>query len=357
MSPSYLYQTPCANASDEKTSNVSPIVYATTIGFGITTLVHSLQYPVFLYGLWMLLKRQTFSCKGTKKGVKKWITRNQINAVAKGIFFILTISIMCGLFIATPAIGIRAETMLSCGSRNINIFYALISLSFLIRVLSLLIVILMACATLAVAEIWTSGSEVLESPRISKKFSESQSTAMMTAYDHHATLSIKYKETGEMVKSIKQAFELYFPLPWIHFLLLTAVNKLLSEEQNQQGVNADVVYQRLAYVMPYYLYRIIQLFTLFVFAVSMNQNHTHFLKAMREKQLKYDIENPDMEETEYTSIKACHGYARTLQIEREEDYDFVPRIVFLGVKVSVNDSTYVIVLLIGGLLAVAGSFI
>ena len=267
------------------------------------------------------------------------------------------------MYIASAGFGLRVDILLdktlSCGSNNIFLSYAYTAVSSLIFVFQLLIMILMACATLAVAEIWTSGSEVLEPPRISKKSSESQSTA----YDHHATLSIKYKETGEMVKSLKEAFELYFPLPWIFFFIVTAVQsqvKLFSSEQDQEGVTADVVFQRITFVVLFYLSYIIQLYSLFVLAVSMNQNHKHFLKAMREKQLEYDIEkkeNPDMEEAEHTFIKACHGYARTLQIEREEDYDFVPRIVFLDIKVGVNDSTYVIFLLISGLIGVAGSLI
>ena len=99
----------------------------------------------------------------------------------------------------------------------------------------------------------------------------------------------------------------------------------------------------------YLLYNLNQFVTLlipYLCAKKINTYHHKYYKTMRMQQLMKFKDKP-----------SCLSFANQLLVEKEERYDFLPRILGTSITISIGSPLYVVILLAGIFLSVAESLL
>lgn len=163
---------------------------------------------------------------------------------------------------------------------------------------------------------------------------------------HQRTMA--YRSIGRQVMLIQDLFQTWFIIPWIVYLMASSLKTYnilrpwnLDDDGNSPPSNIPHLY--------YLLYNVNQFITLllpFLCAKKINTYHQKYYNTMRESQLKKFWDNPDQ-----------LSLARQLNIEKEDNYDFVPRIVLTKISINISSPLYIILLLAGLFLSVSKSLL
>ena len=140
----------------------------------------------------------------------------------------------------------------------------------------------------------------------------------------------EYKTKGDKIKEIVEIFQTWFIIPWVIFFIASS----LDANQILQPWNIGSTMTRTYYL----LYNINQLITLlvpFLCATYINLYHHNFYKDMK-KDLLYDCGSPGQQ-----------AIAHMFIIEKEEEFNFVSRIVCTDIKIRVDNPLYILFLLLG----------
>ncbi len=163
---------------------------------------------------------------------------------------------------------------------------------------------------------------------------------------HQRTMA--YRSIGRQVMLIQDLFQTWFIIPWIVYLMASSLKTYnilrpwnLDDDGNSPPSNIPHLY--------YLLYNVNQFITLllpFLCAKKINTYHQKYYNTIRESQLKKFWDNPDQ-----------LSLARQLNIEKEDNYDFVPRIVLTKISINISSPLYIILLLAGLFLSVSKSLL
>ena len=157
-----------------------------------------------------------------------------------------------------------------------------------------------------------------------------------------------YHKIGKQVQVYQELFQTWFIVPWIIYF----INSSLKTYHVLRPWNADDDGDTPPSDIPsiyYLLFNIIQLITLivpFLCAKKINTYHQKYFKHMRTEQIKRYEDDP-----------SCLSFARQLMVERNDRYDFEPRLVGTSITISIGNPLFVILLLVGLLLSVSESLL
>ena len=157
-----------------------------------------------------------------------------------------------------------------------------------------------------------------------------------------------YHKVGKQIQVYQELFQTWFIVPWVIYF----VNSSLETYHILRPWNADGDGDTPPSDIPsiyYLLYNINQLITLivpFLCAKKINTYHQKYFKHMRTEQIKRYDDDPS-----YLS------FARQLMVERNDRYDFEPRLVGTSITISIGNPLFVILLLVGLLLSVSESLL
>lgn len=158
--------------------------------------------------------------------------------------------------------------------------------------------------------------------------------------------SVAYAKIGKEAKVINELFRTWFIVPWaVYFIASSLKSYNIFRPWNTDG-DGDTPPSNIPQIY-YLLYNINQFITLlipYLCAKKINTYHQKYYKQMRNRQLERFEDDPSR-----------LSFARQLLIEKEEDYDFVPRIVGTSITISIGSPLYVVILLAGLFLSVTES--
>ena len=157
-----------------------------------------------------------------------------------------------------------------------------------------------------------------------------------------------YTEIGKKVEAIQELFQTWFIVPWIIYLVATSLktyNILRPWRADSDGDTPIADIPQIFYLL-YNLNQFITLLIPYLCARKMNTYHQEFFNKLRENQLKKFQDNPNRS-----------TLARRLEVEWEEDFDFLPRIPGINIPISLGNPLYVILLLSGIFFSISESLL
>jgi hypothetical protein len=166
----------------------------------------------------------------------------------------------------------------------------------------------------------------------------------------------KYHEIGKQVQVYQELFQTWFIVPWIIYFInssLKTYNVLRPWNLDGDGDTPPSDIPSIYYL----LFNIIQLITLiipFLCAKKINTYHHKYFKHMRTEQIKRYMNQSGIHDP---SKARCLSFARQLMVDRNDRYDFEPRLVGTSITVSIGNPLFVILLLVGLLLSVSESLL
>ena len=166
----------------------------------------------------------------------------------------------------------------------------------------------------------------------------------------------KYHKIGEKVQVYQELFQTWFIVPWIIYL----INSSLKIDNVLRPWNVDGDGDTPPSNIPsiyYLLYTINQLITLIVpllCAKEINTYHHKYFKHMRTEQIKRYMNHSDEPDP---SKARCLSFARQLMVDRNDGYDFEPRLVGTSITVSIGNPLFVILPVVVFVLSVSKSLL
>ncbi len=147
-----------------------------------------------------------------------------------------------------------------------------------------------------------------------------------------------YTDIGKQVHAIQELFQSWFIVPWVIYIVATSLktyNVLRPWRADSDGDTPIADIPQIYYLL-YNLNQFITLLIPYLCARKMNTYHQKFFNLSRNKQLKKCWGNPSR-----------LTIAQQLEVEWEEDFDFLPRIPGTNIQISLGNPLYVILLLAG----------
>ena len=195
---------------------------------------------------------------------------------------------------------------------------------------------LMILATIAVGELWSIEelTERIESPE-TYTIDEYLCDRNKTDEDHEKQTK-EYVEIGGQVERILEIFQTWFPIPWLLYFIGTSLDtdhilKAWKDGSNEEG---HYDFSEVSYMV--YNFNQLSLLTIaFLCSKRMNTYHRKYLGISRQNQL--------------TKFKTASRMAMASmnKIEKDEHFDFVPRVWGTSIKVPVESSLYIVTMLLG----------
>ena len=152
----------------------------------------------------------------------------------------------------------------------------------------------------------------------------------MNAIRLHASLTDQYVEAGERVKRINEVFQAWFLFPWVIFFIASSV-----DTRNTVAIWGEVDNLPMIYLLLYHINQILLL--LIPYMCGRKINHYNRLCVIK-------IQDIQLKRTRSDRFRAQQ---RKMLIQREDMFDFVPRVWGLGFKVKMNSLIYIVFLLLG----------
>ena len=166
------------------------------------------------------------------------------------------------------------------------------------------------------------------------------------AEDFHKLKTEHYEHRGDRAKTILKIFSTWFIIPWVIYLV-----EISLDADNLLKVWESSDYEYDLYNMPEVgLYvaninMIIMLVVPYICSHIMNAAHTKYLSKLRTKQL---------EKYQTGSRKAL---AVLHKIERNQDYDFTPRVLFSNIEICIQQPFYAAFLLLSAFFTLSNNLI
>ena len=198
--------------------------------------------------------------------------------------------------------------------------------------------LLMILAMIAVRELW-SIKELTDSERI-----ESTETYTIDEYlcdrnetneDHEMQTKV-YAEIGGQVERILEIFQTWFPVPWLLYFIGTSLDTDHILKAWKDGSNEEGHYDFSEILYMVYNFNQLSLLTIaFLCSKRMNTYHRKYLGIFRHNQLNK------------FKTASRMAMASMNKIEKDEHFDFVPRVWGTSIKVPVESSLYIVTMLLG----------
>jgi hypothetical protein len=151
-----------------------------------------------------------------------------------------------------------------------------------------------------------------------------------------------YVKIGNKVAVINEIFQPWFIIPWVIYFtesFLKTHNVLRPWDVGDGPSDISLTYYTLFNVNHF-----ITLLIPYLCIRKINTYHQKYYNTMRNDQLK-----------RFEDIPSCLSFARQLKIEKDEQYDFVPRIIGSTIQIDIGNPLYAVFLLAGLFLAVTRS--
>ena len=315
-------------------------------------------FTVVMYALINVLRIVEYAVLGTatwkflildKKLVELYLcilkqNKGKVARFTLGWFVLLCPNLLLG--IAVPTFGILQELeyddkMAPCYDHIGPVYIAYSAVNYLRYFCAFSVRIAFIITTAIIREIWEKQVTKLRStlPNVAVEnasknknfFSDWKTTANRLKHWVNG-----YDETGDKVKEILKIFQTWFIIPWVTFFIALSLDVNYTLQPWNDNSNTARTY--------YLLYSINQLITLFVpflCATFINKYHCNFYKCMK-KDLLHGYDSASQQ------AFACVQF----NIEKEEEYDFTPRILFTDIEIRVDGPLYALFLLLGLFFAV-----
>lgn len=143
----------------------------------------------------------------------------------------------------------------------------------------------------------------------------------------------EYSSIGKQVKVINELFQTWFIIPWVFYFIVSSLNT--SSVLRPWGEDSPPSPSKI----PYLLYNIYHFFTLFIpylCTKKINTYHQKYYKQSKNQQL-----------IRFEDSASRLSFANKLLLEKEERYDFLPRIIGTKITIKIGSPLYVIFLLAG----------
>ena len=169
----------------------------------------------------------------------------------------------------------------------------------------------------------------------------------------------KYHKIGKQVQVYQELFQTWFIVPWIIYFVNSSLKTYhILRPWNVDG-DGDTPPSEISSIY-YLLYNINQLITLivpFLCAKKINTYHQKYFKHMRTEQIKRYMNQRDRSDPNGGSRARCLSFARQLMVDKNDRYDFEPRLVGTSITISIGNPLFVILLLVGLFLSVSESLL
>ena len=195
---------------------------------------------------------------------------------------------------------------------------------------------LMILATIAVGELWSIKelTERIESPE-TYTIDEYLCDRNKTDEDHEKQTK-EYVEIGGQVERILEIFQTWFPIPWLLYFIGTSLDTdhILKAWKDGSTEEGHYDFSEVSYMV--YNFNQLSLLTIaFLCSKRMNTYHRKYLGISRQNQLKK------------FKTASRMAMASMNKIEKDEHFDFVPRVWGTSIKVPVESSLYIVTMLVG----------
>ena len=198
--------------------------------------------------------------------------------------------------------------------------------------------ILIFLATIVIGQIWSKELQTVEEENDSNEptdYMEYLADRGIVCEDHQ-TRTKDYAKRGCEVERILEIFQTWFVIPWLLYFVGSSLDTDHILRSWKDGSNSDGQYDFSEITFMVYNFNQIFLLT-FTFLCSKKMNTSHYKYFSRSRYQQLDKFK--------TASKMA--FASLNKIEKEDHFDFVPRIWGTSVKVSINNSIYIVVLFVG----------
>ena len=284
--------------------------------YGLCSFLRIFEYtPLFIQLFWWYKRNNPVP--------NKLDTKDFTKPLRVLLILFLVLSIVLGLTI--PAVGTAVEfshgKREGCGVSIAFSFYIYCFLNVFRYAWAFNVRAAMVIATLTVKKIW-------------EEVYAEQPDNGVTAIRLHAKLTDGYVEAGERVKRINEVFQTWFLFPWVIFFIASSVGArntvaIWGEDENKVE-NLPMIY-----LLLYNMNQILLLLIPYMCGRKINHCNRLCIIKIQDMQLKRTWDDQ------------FRAQQRQMLIQKEEIYDFVPRVWGLGFKVKMNSLIYIIFLLLG----------
>ena len=224
-----------------------------------------------------------------------------------------------------------------------GVFYAYCAFNFLRYGWDFAFRMLMVSSTIKIAKMWNkeinnNNHQIRPSTSTLSAHDTPQSITakIITAHTQHREIIKEYHKKGKEVMKIKAPYQLWFLIPYSIFFM---VNLLELKNILHPWSGEDYLWKELYYIL-YNTNQVALLFVPYACLFAINRYHYDYYSFLKNK-LHENCGVLDLN--------------RTLLVEKEEDYDFIPR--FFGKKIHLNSAVYVILLIAGTFFTVCGTLL
>ncbi len=198
--------------------------------------------------------------------------------------------------------------------------------------------LLMFLATVAIGVIWSKElevkTEVSQDTKEPQDYVEYLKDRGIASEDHKIRMKDYVKRGGE-VERILEIFQTWFIVPWVLYFISSSLDTDQILRTWKDGSTGDAQYDFSE--VTFMVYNFNQLFLLtfaFLCSKKMNTHHCNYFTRSRYQQL-----------AKYKTASRM-ALASMNKIEKEDHFDFVPRIWGTSIKVQVENSLYIVILLV-----------
>ena len=316
-------------------------------------------FTVTMYGIISLLRLLEYSLL-VKQFYSFIFVQDKVLVMAKNFFhvrpFFVFLLPYIALGMAIPSVGIYQELEISrqreeCdGIRHyFEIYLTYSAINYFRYISASLVRMLMILTTLTIRNYWHPDNSWTYSRDGSQNDFPNTVNKLLEDWKvvtrDHQERAQEYARIGTQVQEIQKLFQTWFIVPWVAFLLNTSIkthNVLrpwISEAGDVPPKETSKVFYLLCNVNQF-----ICLLIPYLCACIINTYHQNYYKHMRNQQLK-----------RFEASASRYSIARQLVIEKEEEYDFLPRVVGTNITISMGSTLYVFFLLIGLFFSTVGS--
>ena len=280
------------DSAELETSGPDRTYYFTVAVYAFCSLLRCIEYIPLLIGLHEF-----------------WKDKNEEIAFPKlqctELMICSSLAMILFLCLSVPAVGIALELNKQCEDPLAAVFIVYCVVNFFRYTWSFLVRAGMVFATIAVREIWMNNTYEFKSESTDKL----------------------YKEKGKMVQKVAGIFQTWFLFPWIIFFAASSLEcKNVLRVWN--GNREKILPLPLTYYFLYNINQIMFLLIPYLCGLKMNYYHHKFYK----RHVSCPTETPE-----------------------DDDYNFVPCVWGLGIKVKMNSVIYSLFLLLGIFFTLCGS--
>ena len=205
--------------------------------------------------------------------------------------------------------------------------------------------ILMVLATIVIGELWWEKSKSDGTPTAEDTddtVEKEPDTYIEYLQDRdetnkdHAMRTKEYAKIGSQVERILEIFQTWFPIPWLLYFTATSLDTdhILKAWKDGSSGEGHYDFSEISYMV--YNFNQLSLLTIaFLCSKKMNTYHRNYFWQSRCEQLKQ------------FKTASRMAMASMNKIEKDEHFDFVPRVWGTSIKVPVESSLYIVTMLVG----------